>query len=53
MINVSSIKQHMYCPMQLYIKNHIDTSERENYRLAIEITDSKKHAKNKKGHGNC
>ena len=27
----------MYCPMQLYIKNHIDTSERENYRLAIEI----------------
>ena len=37
MINVSSIKQHMYCPMQLYIKNHIDTSERENYRLAIEI----------------
>ena len=45
MINVSSIKQHMYCPMQLYIKNHIDTSERE--------TDSKKHAKNKKGHGNC
>lgn len=37
MITVSSIKQHMYCPMQLYIKTHVDMNENENYQLAIEI----------------
>ena len=37
MINVSSIKTHMYCPMKLYIKNHVDVTENNNYQLAIEI----------------
>ena len=37
MIKVSSIKQHMYCPMKLYIKTHVDASETKDYQLAIEI----------------
>ena len=37
MINVSSIKLHMYCPMKLYLKTHVDTSENEDYQLAVEI----------------
>ena len=37
MINISSIKLHMYCPMKLYIQTHVDTSENEDYQLAIEI----------------
>ena len=37
MINVSSIKQYMYCPMMLYIKTHVDMNETEDYRLALEI----------------
>lgn len=37
MINVSSIKTHMYCPMKLYIKNHVDASKNNDYQLAIEI----------------
>ena len=37
MINLSSIKQHMYCPMKLYIKTHVDKNENEDYQLAIEI----------------
>lgn len=37
MINVSSIKTHMYCPMKLYIQNHVDTDEKTDYQLAIEI----------------
>ncbi|MBE6495957.1 MAG: CRISPR-associated protein Cas4 [Methanobrevibacter thaueri] len=37
MINVSSIKQYMYCPMKLYIQNHVDMSENDNYQLSIEI----------------
>ena len=37
MMNVSSIKLHMYCPMKLYIKTHVDTSENEDYQLAVEI----------------
>ena len=27
MLNISSIKTHMYCPMKLYIQNHVDLSE--------------------------
>ncbi|MBP8706884.1 MAG: recombinase RecB, partial [Methanobrevibacter sp.] len=23
MINISSIKMHMYCPMKLYLKTHV------------------------------
>ena len=37
MINISSIKTHMYCPMKLYIQNHVDKNENKNYQLAIEI----------------
>ncbi len=37
MINISSIKTHMYCPMKLYIQKHVDTQENEDYQLAIEI----------------
>lgn len=28
---------HMYCPMKLYIKTHIDMSENEDYQLALEL----------------
>lgn len=37
MITVSTIKSHMYCPMKLYLKTHVDTEENEDYQLAIEI----------------
>ena len=37
MINVSSIKTHMYCPMKLYIQTHVDTSENNDFQLAIEL----------------
>ena len=36
-MNISSIKTHMYCPMKLYIQNHIDVEENKDYQLAIEI----------------
>ena len=37
MMSISSIKTHMYCPMKLYIQNHIDVEENKDYQLAIEI----------------
>ena len=37
MINISSIKTHMYCPMKLYIQNHVDTTKNEDFQLTIEI----------------
>ena len=37
MINISSIKTHMYCPMKLYIQNHVEVSENNDFQLAIEI----------------
>lgn len=37
MMNISSIKTHMYCPMKLYIQNHVDINENKDYQLAIEI----------------
>ena len=37
MINISSIKTHMFCPMKLYIQTHVDTDENNDYQLAIEI----------------
>lgn len=37
MINISSMKTHMYCPMKLYIQNHVDERENKNYQLAIEL----------------
>lgn len=36
-MNISSIKTHMYCPMKLYIQNHVDINENKDYQLAIEI----------------
>ena len=37
MINISSIKSHMYCPMKLYIETHMDIDENDDYQLAVEI----------------
>ncbi|MBQ2665699.1 CRISPR-associated protein Cas4 [Methanobrevibacter sp.] len=37
MIKVSSIKQHMYCPLKLYHQIHLDSKENKDYQLAIEI----------------
>lgn len=37
MIKVSSIKQFMYCPMNLYHQIHLDSSENKDYQLAVEI----------------
>lgn len=37
MMNISSIKTHMYCPMKLYLQTHVDTTENTDYQLAIEI----------------
>ena len=37
MINISSIKTRMYCPMNLYIQNHVDLEENNNFQLSIEI----------------
>ena len=37
MINISSIKTHMYCPMKLYIQNHVDLNKNSDFQLAIEI----------------
>ncbi|MBQ6099813.1 MAG: CRISPR-associated protein Cas4 [Methanobrevibacter sp.] len=37
MINISSIKTHMYCPMKLYIQTHVDMNENTDYQLAVEL----------------
>lgn len=37
MINLSSIKLHMYCPMKLYLKNHLDEEENRDYLLHNEV----------------
>lgn len=37
MINISSIKTHMYCPMKLYIENHVDSDKKNDFQLAIEL----------------
>ena len=31
MINISSIKLNMYCPMKLYIQTHVDSEEKEDF----------------------
>lgn len=41
MINLSSIKMHMYCPMSLYLKTHEDTNENEKYNPYLEIKNLK------------
>ena len=37
MMNISSIKTHMYCPMKLYLQKHADEEEPSDFQLAIEI----------------
>ena len=37
MINISSIKTHMYCPMKLYLQTHVDTAISNDIQLNIEL----------------
>ena len=37
MINVSSIRMYMYCPMKLYLQNHVDNSETDDIQLNTEL----------------
>ena len=37
MINVSSIRSYMYCPMKLYLQNHVDTQENSEIQLNLEL----------------
>lgn len=37
MINISSIKTHMYCPMKLYIQKNMDVEEKTDFQLSVEI----------------
>lgn len=41
MINISSIKMYMYCPMKLYLKTHVDISQNDEYQLYNEIKNLK------------
>ncbi len=41
MINLSSIKMHMYCPMSLYLKTHTDFDENNEYNCYLEIKNLK------------
>ena len=41
MINISSIKMHMYCPMKLYLKTHVDLDKTTDYQLHNEIKNLK------------
>ena len=37
MINISSIKTHMYCPMKLYLQKHVDTEVKNDIQLNLEL----------------
>lgn len=37
MINISSIKSNLYCPMKLYLQTYTDHEETNDYQLAVEI----------------
>lgn len=41
MINLSSIKMHMYCPMSLYLKIHVDINENDMCNCYLEIKNLK------------
>ena len=41
MINISSIKMHMYCPMSLYLKTHVDIDENNENNCYLEIKNLK------------
>lgn len=41
MISISSIKTHMYCPMKLYLKTHVDITQNDDYQLYNEIKNLK------------
>lgn len=37
MINISSIRSHMYCPMKFYLQTHVDTAVNNDIQLNIEL----------------
>ena len=37
MINVSTIKTHMYCPMKLYLKDYLDEEDNNDLKFHNEI----------------
>ena len=37
MINMSSIRLHMYCPMKLYLQTHVDTERKNDIQLHLEL----------------
>ena len=37
MINISSIRLHMYCPMKLYLQTHIDNATNDDIQLNLEL----------------
>ena len=37
MINISSIRLHMYCPMKLYLQTHVDNNENNDIQLNLEL----------------
>lgn len=37
MINISSIRTHMYCPMKLYLQTHVDTTLSDDIQLNLEL----------------
>ncbi|WP_299522177.1 Dna2/Cas4 domain-containing protein [uncultured Methanobrevibacter sp.] len=41
MINISSIKMYMYCPMKLYLQTHVDISKNEDYQVYTELKNIK------------
>lgn len=44
MINISSIKMYMYCPMKLYLKTHVDISQNDEYQLYNEIKSQNRYS---------
>ena len=61
MINISSIRLHMYCPMKLYLQTHVDTDINSDIQLNLELKKikidtqdliQKKYAKIKKRNDN-
>ena len=37
MINISSIRLHMYCPMKLYLQKHVDIEVKNDIQLNLEL----------------
>ena len=49
MINLSSIKMHMYCPMSLYLKTHTNIEDADKCNQYLEIKNLKIIARSKRG----